>query len=326
MPKISVIMPAYNAEKYIREAIDSILAQTYTDFEFIIIDDASTDATASIVESYTDERIRFFRNDNNMGVANTLNRGLDLAVGEYIARMDSDDISLPERFAKQVEFMDTHPDVAVCGSGIEIFGAMSGRRTFSESSEQLKVDLLFSSCFAHPSVIMRASVVGPNALHYDSAFSKMEDYDLWCRIAEEHKLASIPDILLKYRIHPAQVTKHPTVDNLIQNRALRLRILARLGIYKNTHDIGCYLNFCVGKRPAESSFILGLYKFFVTIKETNTKCNVYDTNCLTSTCHSIICGLLNKMPLKHALALTSKCNVNSISFVIMFFIKRILRK
>ena len=122
MPRISVIMPAYNAEKYIREAIDSILAQTYTDFEFIIIDDASTDATASIVESYSDERIRFFRNEHNMGVANTLNRGLDLAVGEYIARMDSDDISLPERFAKQVEFMDTHTDVIVCGSNAIVFG------------------------------------------------------------------------------------------------------------------------------------------------------------------------------------------------------------
>ena len=120
-PKISVVMPAYNAENYIREAIDSILAQTFRDFEFLIIDDGSTDHTVEIIRSYSDSRIRLYQNERNMGVAATLNRGLDLARGEYIARMDADDISLPERFAKQAAYMDAHPDVAVCGSNIILF-------------------------------------------------------------------------------------------------------------------------------------------------------------------------------------------------------------
>lgn len=114
MPKISVIMPAYNAERYIREAIDSILRQTWSDFELIIIDDGSTDSTAAIIAEYTDNRIRFCPNAQNMGVAATLNRGLELACGAYIARMDADDISLPERFAKQAAYLDAHPDVTVC--------------------------------------------------------------------------------------------------------------------------------------------------------------------------------------------------------------------
>ena len=116
MPKISVIMPAYNAERYIREAIDSILRQTWSDFELIIIDDGSTDSTAAIIAGYTDNRIRFCPNAQNMGVAATLNRGLELACGAYVARMDADDISLPERFAKQAAYLDAHPNVTVWNS------------------------------------------------------------------------------------------------------------------------------------------------------------------------------------------------------------------
>lgn len=112
-PKISVIMPAYNAEQYISEAIESILNQTYSNFEFIIIDDGSTDRTVEMVQSYSDPRIRFVQNEHNLGVAATLNRGLKLATGEYIARMDADDIALRERFGKQVSFLDMHPEIAV---------------------------------------------------------------------------------------------------------------------------------------------------------------------------------------------------------------------
>ena len=131
-------MPAYNAEKYINEAIDSILAQTFTDFEFIIIDDGSTDSTCAIVESYSDSRIRFFKNEHNLGVAATLNRGLDLARGEYIARMDADDISLPTRFEKQAAYMDSHPDVVVCGTGVECFGARHETRFFFRNRCSIK--------------------------------------------------------------------------------------------------------------------------------------------------------------------------------------------
>ena len=133
MPKLSVIMPAYNAEKYIGEAIESILNQTFTDFEFIIIDDGSSDHTADIIKGFHDERIRFIQNEKNSGVANTLNKGLELSQGEYIARMDADDISLPARFEKQVAFMEANPDVAVVGCGIELFGMSHEKRYFSYS-------------------------------------------------------------------------------------------------------------------------------------------------------------------------------------------------
>lgn len=114
-------MPAYNAEKYLREAIDSILAQTFTDFELIIINDGSTDFTKDIILSYTDQRIRYIENEQNSGICVTLNKGLDAARGRYIARMDSDDISLPRRLEVQVQYMDSHPEIGVAGTDIEIF-------------------------------------------------------------------------------------------------------------------------------------------------------------------------------------------------------------
>ena len=115
-PQISVVMPAYNAEKYITEAIDSILFQTFKDFEFIIINDASTDSTKDIIESYKDPRIKLVNNEQNKGVAKSLNIGISVACGKYIARMDADDIALPERFQKQFDFMEQHPNIDVCGS------------------------------------------------------------------------------------------------------------------------------------------------------------------------------------------------------------------
>ncbi len=121
-PRITVIMPVYNCELYIKEAIDSILNQTFTDFEFLIIDDASTDKTVSIIKEYKDFRIQLIEKEGNKGISDSLNYGLKVAKGEYIARMDGDDISLPERFVKQVTFLDSNPDVILCGSNFGIIG------------------------------------------------------------------------------------------------------------------------------------------------------------------------------------------------------------
>ena len=146
MPKISVIMPAYNAEKYIKEAIDSILSQTFQDFELIVLNDCSKDSTEQIILSYTDDRVVYLKNEVNMGVAATLNRGLAVAGGEYIARMDADDISHPERFRKQARYLDAHPEVAVLGSNLECFnddGVICTGWSVSEP-RQMKVDMFFN--------------------------------------------------------------------------------------------------------------------------------------------------------------------------------------
>jgi len=203
-------MPAYNAEKYLREAIDSILSQTFADFEFIIINDGSTDSTKDIIQSYNDPRIVYLENEKNSGICITLNKGLDAARGKYIARMDADDISLPERLARQVEYMDANPEIGALGTDIEIFGDGICPYVFHQlhTPEECKAGLIFNSCFAHPTVIMRHSVLETNGLRYNDNYRGLEDYELWWQIGKYAELNNLKKPLLKYRHHKGQETQN----------------------------------------------------------------------------------------------------------------------
>lgn len=198
-PKISVLMTAYNSAPYIAAAIDSILNQTYTDYEFIIINDGSTDKTAEIVRGYTDKRILFIDNKKNRGLIAVLNQGLDLCRGEYIARMDSDDISMPTRFAAQVEYMDANPDVGILGAAGQNFGANTDVNYSPEIVDA--AELLRGVGFYHPSVMMRKSVLDKYNLRYDPNYYLVEDYELWTRALKYTKLRNLPQVLIKYRVH-----------------------------------------------------------------------------------------------------------------------------
>ena len=314
MPKVSVVMPAYNAEKYIGEAIDSILNQTFEDFEFIIIDDCSSDRTAEIIKSYTDKRIRFYQNEHNMGVAATLNRGLDLATGEYIARMDSDDISLPERFEKQVQYMSINPNTAVLGAAIELFGAQSGKRYFSTDYEHLKVDLLFGNCFAHPAVMMRASCFGKGKLQYDNMFNKMEDFDMWVRTAELYEIASLPIILLKYRIHPEQVTQKPSEVNLTQLRMLKERQMKLIGVAPNGTGFESYISYCNGYFDINVNNVIELVSFFALVRKKNRIAAKYVEKILKNSFDAVIKRLLSKLSLASALRIAAQCGINPVVY------------
>ena len=198
-------MPVYNSELYINEAIDSILNQTFTDFEFIIIDDASTDKSVEIIQSYSDSRIQLIVKPQNSGYTNSLNYGLTIARGEYIARMDSDDISLPTRFQKQVEFLDANPDVVVCGTQYKVIG----REKISNHPiyhEEIKVKLLDGCFIAHPSVMLNNAFLIKNKLNYNTSAEPAEDYDLWSRIVFLAKVANLNETLLLYRVSDNQVS------------------------------------------------------------------------------------------------------------------------
>lgn len=207
-PRVSVIMPAYNVEKYIKEAIDSVLAQTYVNFEFIIINDGSTDNTAEIIQSYQDDRIVFINKKTNGGLVSCLNYGLDIARGAYIARMDADDISLPERLSLQVQFMDRHSRVGVLGSWFFIFGDICPRVERKPKYPGLK-DMLKCSPVGHPTAMFRKSVFDKYNLRYNPDYKHAEDYELWVRACRVTKIANIQQVLLKYRWHGENVScKH----------------------------------------------------------------------------------------------------------------------
>lgn len=227
-PKISVLMPAYNSEAYIAEAIESILNQTFSDFEFLIINDGSTDKTADIVAQYAkvDKRIKFIDNKKNQGLIAVLNQGLDLARGEYIARMDSDDISMPERFEKQISYMDANPDVGMVGTAGQNFGADN---TVNYSPEIVDVvELLRGVGFYHPSVMIRKSVLDEHNLRYDKDFYLVEDHELWTRMLKVTKLRNIPDVLLRYRVHSNSVSVTNSRLQETNKHIVRRKMLANI--------------------------------------------------------------------------------------------------
>jgi glycosyltransferase involved in cell wall biosynthesis len=205
-PAISVVLPVYNGEKYLSKAIDSILAQTFSDFEMIIIDDGSTDGSLRLLREYQkrDARIRLISRENR-NLATTLNESIDIAHGEWVARMDQDDIALPQRFERQLRWLEkTGADIT--GSWAKHFGSWDRRicRRY-QSDDAIKMDMLFKSPFVHPTVMMRTKLVKQE--RYDKRFEGAEDYDLWVRAAQAGwKMSNVPEVLLLYRMHASQIT------------------------------------------------------------------------------------------------------------------------
>lgn len=269
MPKISVIMPVYNSEKYLREAMDSILNQTFTDFEFIILDDGSTDSSPDIVAGYNDPRIRFYQNERNMGVAATLNRGLELATGEYIARMDGDDISLPRRFEIQVAYMDAHPNVAVCGTNAIVFFEHGGeeKTTLPQRYSEIRENMFISSPFVHPSVIMRRSVLERGRFRYESAFDGREDYRLWTRIFCQYELANIKEALIRYRKHSNQVTQTVDVGKYNKHFQLKKELLDCCGVETTDEMLHSLCRVSIGEKLDERKQVFLLKEQIVAISK-----------------------------------------------------------
>jgi glycosyltransferase involved in cell wall biosynthesis len=201
-------MPAYNAEKYIAEAIQGVLDQTFSNFEFLIINDGSTDQTEEIILSFDDERIRYVKNEENLKLIAALNKGIDLARGKYIARIDADDICLPDRLKKQSDFLIKHTDCVLCGSWaylIDSEGEKKGRVKFIDEPKLLKISLLFSCPIIHPSVMIRTEII--KEFKYSHTALHTEDFDLWLRITNKgFKIANIADFLIKYRWHDSNIS------------------------------------------------------------------------------------------------------------------------
>ncbi|MDX2256951.1 MAG: glycosyltransferase [Pseudanabaenaceae cyanobacterium bins.39] len=222
MPKVTVLMPVYNGEKYLREAIDSILNQTFQDFEFLIMNDGSSDRSLEIIRSYNDNRIKLFDSDQNKGHVYHLNYGIDIASGKYIVRMDADDISLPSRIEKQVTFMDNNPDIGVCGTWYEIIDSnVCCKNPVDDVS--IRLSLLTNSALGHPTVILRSKVLSDFNLHYDPLLVPAEDYWFWVNLSRYSKLANLPEILLQYRVHSNQISSSRKSDQ--QQKAQLIRNL-----------------------------------------------------------------------------------------------------
>ncbi|MEI8232354.1 MAG: glycosyltransferase [bacterium] len=201
IPQVSVIMPAYNGERYIKSAIDSILSQTFSDFEFIIIDDGSKDHTATIINSFSDHRIRLLTHKHNLGIVSSLNAGIKIAKAPFIARMDADDISVPNRLKIQYEYLCKHKDVDVCGGNlvtIDNLGKIISRPWWAKDGLPISWQLLWQNVIPHPTVMIRASNL-PGIVYRERFLS--EDYDLWLRMMLGGGVVRLEEVLLYYRLH-----------------------------------------------------------------------------------------------------------------------------
>ena len=229
-PSVSVLLAAYNAEPYIAEAVESVLAQTFSDFELIVVNDGSTDRTADIVRSYSDPRLIILDNDCNLGLTPSLNRGLAAARGDFIARLDADDLATPERLQRQVAFLNTRTDVVLVGANVRVIdsgGAVLGTYTHPEAHSAIRWVLLFDCPFTHSTVMWRREPVARHIGNYDLAFQYAMDWELWSRVASRFRVANIPEVLAAYRLGPHSMTEtHAGVDVEIQ--AARLAALRHL--------------------------------------------------------------------------------------------------
>ena len=250
-PLVSVVMSVYDEKDvHLRMAIDSICNQTYNEIEFIIVDDYSSVECKQILSYYSEKYsyIKVIHNKENLGLTKSLNVGLSQAAGVFIARMDADDFSTPNRIEKQVEFLIASPEIDFCGSGVVSFGDsvvyMSPSRGLN--NDEAQCCLFFSSTLCHPSVMIRKSFLEKYNLSYDENFKCCQDYDLWERASIYGKLAVLKDVLLFYRLHSAQITvSHKAEQDYYANQT-RINRLSRLDLFPTELEYRCHMLLAKG--------------------------------------------------------------------------------
>lgn len=247
MPKVSIVMPVYNGEKYIQEAIDSIYRQTYTDWELIIVlEKGSNDLSVRILmdNAQKDSRIKLIINSEKLGISKSLNRGIDIARGEYIARMDADDIAYPTRIEKQVAYLDKHKEVGVLGTDFDVTGA-NWKSNLVLGRENIKADLLFFVCLRHPTVMYRKSILDKYNIRYSEIYAASEDYELFNRLLDVTVIDNLSEKLVQYRRHAEAAVNRNLFEGGYVCRVVGRRLLEKLDIKVSDKDLSLLYNHCL---------------------------------------------------------------------------------
>lgn len=270
-------MPVYNNEQYILDAVESILNQSYQNYEFIIIDDASTDKSSSIIENYcSNKKIILLKNQFNRGISYCLNIGMQLAKGDYIVRMDSDDISVTNRLETQVAFMESCPEIGISGSSTEIINEKSeiiGTRHVFTNDQQIKIALLLGeTSLAHSSIIMRKDFIYTYALFYNPAYDLAEDYELFCRGSNLGKYQNIDDFLLKYRVHSQSVSCSYKIEQTKCARHILRKYLLKNRVPCSEKEMNCHMQLSLPlNEKLEPAFLQEIYQWKEKLKKVQRK-------------------------------------------------------
>lgn len=246
---VTVLMPNYNNEAFLREAIDSILSQTFRDFVFLIVDDGSTDKSIDIINSYTDPRIRLVIKEKNSGIVDALNKGIDLVETKYFVRMDGDDLSVPNRIQLLYDFMEANPDVGVCGSHLRLFGDINQVWKMELDRERIKSKLIYTNSVSHAPSIFRTEVLKKNKIYYTNNHPYMEDYDIFFRLKNLTQFAHLDHVLYDYRVlqHNSTVKNKHTI--LQRKRNMYVQVLSELGIEPSERNIDLHVQLFLGDIP-----------------------------------------------------------------------------
>jgi glycosyltransferase involved in cell wall biosynthesis len=268
-PTVSVLMPVRNAAAYVASSVGSLLRQTLNDFELLVINDGSTDATLEIIRSFSDRRIRVIGDHHNYGIAARLNEGLDSAAGRFIARMDADDIAAPRRLARQVDFLSANETVDLVGSAaayIDVHGGLIGApREYPLTDFEIKLRLLTSNCLLHPTVMFRRRGTD---FRYSTEFQFAQDYELWLRLAEEKTYANLPEVLLLQRRHDGAVSFEKRVEQKRLAGVALKRFARDFASFSLADPVAAVLVDPSDLRPSDCSTFEGAINFLLFMADT----------------------------------------------------------
>ena len=275
---LSVIIPIYNAGKYISFAINSVLTQTFSDLELIIINDGSTDNSKSIIDSFDDKRIKYFENDSNRGIVYSRNRGVSLAKGKYIGMLDADDVAYPDKFEKQINFLEKNRDFGFVGSWVRFIdedgNSLPGRWKLKAKPEEIPAIMLFKNYFLQSAVLYRKEIF--EKYSFTKGFDILEDYLLWYQITKKYKVANFPEYLVDYRLHDKGVTKQHNKERREKERKVFQIMLNDLGITPDENDLDLHMIIREGNTITNPEILKAIESWLLKIYSTNCKTKVYN--------------------------------------------------
>lgn len=282
-PLITVLMPVHNGAPHLAEAMQSILRQSLGDFEFLIIDDASTDDSVVIIKGFNDPRIRLVQSPVRLKLSGALNLGLDHAQGRYIARMDADDISLPRRFEIQARFMDEHPEIGLCGTWIRCFGGPTNtvlKRPLTH--EEIAAFTLIDTPFAHPTLMLRREMIERDHLRFNGDYFPTEDFELWIRALRTLPAANLPQVLLRYRIHGKSLTgaDWSTMDEQAV-RIIQIQ-LQSLGLTPSPNELRFHRQLAMGRLNMSAALLDQAENWLTQLIEANQSTRAFAPDALRS--------------------------------------------
>jgi glycosyltransferase involved in cell wall biosynthesis len=281
-PLISIILPVYNREKYIGESIESILNQTYENFELIIINDGSNDKTENIITKYNDSRIFYYKNENNRGIVFSRNKGISVAKGKYIAMFDSDDIALKKKFEIQIDYMEKKPEIAMTGTYVLHINAagklLKTKWKLNASSKSIPSIQIFRNYFVQSSVVIRKDAIPNNS--YSTGFDIVEDSKMWFDVALYNKVVNIKQYLLKYRIHDGGISNQRNELHLQNSKKLYKYIFKHLNIDITENEINTHLLIKNKKKIEDIDDLKSIEKWLLKICNHNKIVKLFDQHSL----------------------------------------------